>query len=220
MSVFRFFFDLLQDPRSFIAGWIEQFGSIWVYAPLALIIFVETGVVFMPFLPGDSVLFAAGVFSAPGGGLNVIVLICVCVLAAFLGDVSNYWIGRKLGMLLISSGKVKALTPERMEKTQSLLDRYGALAVFLARFFPFIRTFTPFMAGFGTMHFGRFMMFNAIGGVVWVSLFTLLGHFFGGLPFVQEHFELIVLMIIVISVIPALVGAIRTGLNTRLANRG
>jgi len=213
MSVIEFFLELLHDPRSFIANWINQLGSIWAYAPLALIIFVETGVVVMPFLPGDSLLFAAGVFATDGGGLNIVALITICVIAACLGDMSNYWIGRKLGAAIIASKKVKSLTPERMEKTQALLDKYGAMAVFLARFFPFIRTFAPFLSGFGHMHFGRFTIFNILGGTAWVSLFTLLGFFFGGLPFVQEHFELIIIAIIVISVIPTLVGIIRARLN-------
>ncbi|MDR2957370.1 MAG: VTT domain-containing protein [Coriobacteriales bacterium] len=215
MPILEFLLDLLRDPRSFIADWINQFGPIWVYAPLALILFIETGVVFMPFLPGDSLLFAAGVFATSGGGLNIIVLITVCSLAAILGDTSNYWIGRRLGSVIIASGKVKSLTPERMEKTQSMLDRYGSLAVVLARFFPFIRTFAPFLAGFGHMRYPHFMVFNAMGGILWVNLFTLLGYFFGGIPFVQDHFEWVVIAIVVISLVPAVVGLVRARLSRR-----
>ncbi|MCL2632547.1 MAG: VTT domain-containing protein [Coriobacteriia bacterium] len=213
MAIIEFFLELLRDPRSFIIHWINELGPIWAYAPMALIIFIETGVVFMPFLPGDSLLFAAGVFAAPGGGLNILVLIAVCVSAAVLGDTSNYWIGRRLGSVIINSGKVKSLTPARIEKTQAMLDKYGSLAVLLARFFPFIRTFAPFLAGFGHMRVPQFMVFNAIGGTLWVCLFTLLGYFFGGIPFVQDHFELIIIAIVMISLIPTLVGLIRIRLT-------
>jgi len=209
MPIFEFFIELLRDPRSFIAEWINQLGPIWAYLPLALIIFAETGFVFTPFLPGDSLLFAAGVFATPGGGLNIIALIVICAGAAVLGNTSNYWIGRKLGATIIASGRVKSLTPERLAKTQGLFDKYGLLAVVLTRFFPFIRTFAPFLAGFGGMHFGRFSLFNVIGGTLWVSLFTLLGYFFGGLPFIQDHFEMVLIAIIVISVIPSLVGVLK-----------
>jgi len=209
LEIIQFFIDLLRDPRGFIADWIVTLGPVWVYTPLFIIIFVETGLVVTPFLPGDSLLFCAGIFAADGGGLNIIVLICLMSLAAILGNTSNYWIGRKVGQLIIDSGRVKALTPERIEKTQNMLDKYGSLAVFLTRFFPIIRTFAPFLAGVGRMHFARFTLFNVMGGVVWVCLFTLLGYFFGGVPFVEEHFEMVIIGIVVISLIPAAAGAVK-----------
>ena len=209
MELVHFFIELLQDPRTFIAQWIIQLGPVWVYTPLFIIIFVETGLVVTPFLPGDSLLFCAGIFAADGGGLNIFALIILMSLAAVLGNTSNYWIGRKVGEAIVKSGKVKALTPERMEKTQAMLDKYGSLAVFLTRFFPIIRTFAPFLAGMGEMHFARFTLFNVLGGVTWVCLFTLLGYFFGGIPFVEEHFELVIIGIVVISLIPAAAGAIK-----------
>jgi len=215
MPIIEFFIELLRDPRSFVSDWIVQYGPIWAYLPLAVIIFIETGVVFMPFLPGDSLLFTAGVFATEGGGLNIIALICICSLAAILGDMSNYWIGRRLGDVIVASGKVRSLTPERMQKTQDMLEKYGPLAVVLARFFPFIRTFAPFFAGIGHMRFSRFTAFNALGGTLWVSLFTLLGYFFGGLPFVQDHFELVIIAIVVISFIPSLATAVRARLNRK-----
>ncbi|MCL1879060.1 MAG: VTT domain-containing protein [Actinomycetia bacterium] len=215
MPVVDFLIGLLQDPRNAIAGWISDLGSIWVYLPLFVVIFVETGLVFMPFLPGDSLLFAAGVFAADGGGLNIMVLIAVMSLAAILGNTSNYWIGRKLGGAIIASGRVKALTPERLEKTQAMLDKYGLLAVVLTRFFPIIRTFAPFLAGAGGMHFGRFTAFNCIGGILWVSIFCLLGFFFGGLPFVQQHFEWIIVAIVVISLLPTVIGLIRSRIKRK-----
>ena len=149
MEVIQFFIDLLRDPRGFIAQWIIELGPVWVYTPLFLIIFVETGLVVTPFLPGDSLLFCAGIFAADGGGLNIFVLIILMTIAAILGNTSNYWIGRKVGQAIVASGRVKALTPERIEKTQAMLDKYGSIAVFLTRFFPIIRTFAPFLAGMG-----------------------------------------------------------------------
>lgn len=214
MEIIQFFIDLLRDPRGFIAQWITQLGPVWVYVPLFIIIFVETGLVVTPFLPGDSLLFCAGIFAADGGGLNIFVLIILMTTAAILGNTSNYWIGRKVGEAIIRSGKVKALTPERIEKTQAMLDKYGALAVFLTRFFPIIRTFAPFLAGMGEMSFPRFTLFNVLGGVTWVCVFTLLGYFFGGVPLVQDHFELVIIGIVVISFIPTVVGLIKAKMSS------
>jgi membrane-associated protein len=219
VEIIQFFIDLLRDPRDFIAQWIANLGPIWVYAPLFVIIFIETGLVVTPFLPGDSLLFAAGVFAAPGGGLNLAVLLISLYVAAVLGNTSNYWIGRKVGQAIIDSGRVKALTPERVARTQTMFDKYGLFAVVLTRFFPIIRTFAPFLAGVGGMHFGRFTLFNVIGGVLWVTIFILLGYFFGGIPFVQDNFELIILAIVVISLIPTVVGLIKVQVARRAAKR-
>lgn len=215
MELIHFIIALIQDPRTFIAEWIVQLGPVWVYTPLFIIIFIETGLVVTPFLPGDSLLFCAGVFSAEGGGLNLAVVITLLSLAAVLGNTSNYWIGRKMGEAIIRSGKVKALTPERLEKTQKMLDKYGNFAVFLTRFFPILRTFAPFLAGMGGMHFPRFTIFNVLGGVCWVSLFTLLGYFFGGVPFVEQHFELVIVGILVISILPTVIAALKAWLSKR-----
>lgn len=215
MDIINFFIGLLSDPRSFIAGWIITLGPIWVYTPLFLIVFVETGLVFFPFLPGDSLLFAAGVFSADGGGLNIVATLLVFYAAAILGNTSNYWIARFFGSRILDSGKVKAMTPERMEKLDYFFERYGGLTIIITRFMPFFRTFAPFVAGMGHMKFSKFTLFNTIGGVSWVSLFVLVGYFFGGVPFVQEHFEIIVLGIVGVSVAPAVIGAIKTALSSR-----
>lgn len=219
MNIINFFIALLQDPRAFIASWIIALGPIWVYSPLFLIVFVETGLVFFPFLPGDSLLFAAGVFSADGGGLNVIVTLLVFYAAAILGNTSNYWIARFFGSRIIDSGKVKALTPERMEKLDNYFAKYGGLTIIITRFMPFFRTFAPFIAGTGHMDFGKFTFFNVIGGVLWVTLFVLVGYFFGGIPFVQEHFEVIVLGIVGVSVAPAFIGAVKAALMARKAKK-
>ena len=215
MGIIEFFLNLLSDPRGAIAGWIITLGAVWVYTPLFLIVFVETGLVFFPFLPGDSLLFAAGVFSADGGGLHLGVTLLVFYAAAILGNTSNYWIARFFGKRIIDSGKVKALTPERMAKLDSFFEKYGGLTIVITRFMPFFRTFAPFIAGTGHMNFAKFTMFNAIGGISWVSLFVLVGYFFGGVPFVQEHFEVIVLGIVAVSVAPAVIGAVKAALNGR-----
>ena len=217
MELIQFILDLLHDPRTFIAQWIIDLGPIWVYTPLFIIIFIETGLVVTPFLPGDSLLFCMGIFCADGGGLHLAVAIPLMCLAAVLGNTSNYWIGRKLGEAIIRSGRVKALTPERIAKTQAMLDKYGNFAVFLTRFFPIIRTFAPFLAGMGGMSFPRFTLFNVLGGVCWVCLFTLLGYFFGGVPFVEEHFELVIVGIVVISLLPTVIGAAKAALSKKKA---
>ena len=218
MSIIQFFIDLLRDPRGFIAQWIMDLGPVWVYTPLFLIIFAETGLVITPFLPGDSLIFAAGVFAAPGGGLNIAALIILLTTAAIIGNTSNYWIGRKMGQVIIDSGRVKSLTPQRIARVQTMFDKYGLLAIVLTRFFPIIRTFAPFLAGVGAMKFGRFTLFNVIGGVLWVSIFSLLGYFFGGIPFVQDNFELIIIAIVVISFVPTIVGVIKLRMSNRKTN--
>lgn len=215
MEFIDFILGLLQDPRGAIAGWIIALGPIWVYTPLFLIVFVETGLVFFPFLPGDSLLFAAGVFSADGGGLSLAATLIVFYAAAILGNTSNYWIARLFGSRIIDSGKVKALTPERMAKLDHFFEKYGGLTIVITRFMPFFRTFAPFIAGTGHMNFAKFTFFNCLGGISWVSLFVLVGYFFGGVPFVQEHFEVIVLGIVAVSVAPAVIGAVKAVLSAR-----
>ena len=199
--------ELLRDPRTAIAGWIAA-GPLVAYGFIFLIIFVETGVVFFPFLPGDSLLFASGFFASTGE-FNIFALLGVAWAAAILGDQCNFMIGHFFGSKIIASGKVKAMTPERMAKSEAFLDKWGKLAIFLGRFFPFIRTFVPFIAGMGGMKWHHFVAFNILGGITWSTIFTLLGYFFGGIDAVQKHFELVIVGIILVSVIPAAVGAIK-----------
>ncbi|MBI0126074.1 VTT domain-containing protein [Bifidobacterium sp. W8101] len=209
MGFIHWLINLLKDPRSAIAGWIAM-GLVPTYAFIFLIIFIETGVVFMPFLPGDSLLFAAGVFAHdPTSGMTLDILLPVVCLAPILGDQSNYFIGHFFGRAIIRSGRVKALTPERLAKTEGMIDKWGPLAVFLGRFFPFIRTFMPFISGISGMKWSRFTPFSVLGGLVWSTLFTLLGYFFGGIPAVQEHFELVIILILLISVMPTVIGLIK-----------
>ena len=161
-NIFNFFVTLLKDPRSVILGWIAVLGPIGVFTPLFLVVFVETGVVFFPFLPGDSLIFAAGVFSAEGGvpdggqNLNLWMVLIVFYAAAILGNTSNYWIARFFGERIIKSGKVKGMTKERMNKLNSFFDRFGGLTVVITRFMPFFRTFAPFACGLGRMKFPVF----------------------------------------------------------------
>jgi len=210
-----FIANLLHDPRGAIAGWILA-GPLYAYGFVFLIVFIETGVVFFPFLPGDSLLFAAGIF-ANNGGFNVFLLLATAWAAAILGDQCNFMIGHFFGRKIVASGKVKAMTPERVKQTEDFLDKWGRLAIFLGRFFPFIRTFVPFLAGMGGMHWKHFVPFNVLGGITWSTLFVLLGYFFGGNPFVQEHFSAVVIGIILISVIPAVVGALKAKFGKKAA---
>ena len=220
MNVINFFVQLLRDPRTAIAGWITMLGLGPTYAIIFLIIFIETGVVFMPFLPGDSLLFAAGYFAAdPKYPITLPVLLPILLAAPILGDQCNYFIGHFFGRRIVESGKVKSLTPERIAKTEGMIDKWGPLAVFLGRFFPFIRTFMPFFAGITGMKWHRFAPFSILGGLVWSSLFTLLGYFFGGIPAVQKHFELVIVGILLISLIPTFVGLIKVKLNKNKAEK-
>lgn len=217
MGFINFLAELLKDPRSAIAGWIAM-GPMYAYGFIFLIIFIETGVVFMPFLPGDSLLFAAGIFAHEASGpLDILHLLIVVWVAAILGDQMNFFIGHFFGQRIIASGKIKVMTPERIEKSEAFLDKWGHLAIFLGRFFPFIRTFVPFLAGVGGMKWHSFVLYNILGGVTWSSIFTLLGYFFGGIPAVQEHFEVIVIGIIAVSLVPAIVGVARAKLGPKRA---
>ena len=213
MGFVDFIMNLLRDPRAAIASWIAA-GPVMAYGCVFLIIFIETGVVFFPFLPGDSLLFASGFF-AQGGGFNIVALLTVAWVAAILGDQCNFMIGHFFGKKIVESGKVKAMTPERLQKSEAFLQKWGHLAIFLGRFFPFIRTFVPFIAGMGGMHWRNFVIFNVLGGITWSTLFALLGYFFGGIPFVQEHFELLIVGIVLVSVIPTIVGLVKAKLSKK-----
>lgn len=205
--------SLLQDPMAAIQGWIAA-GPLVAYGFISLIVFIETGAVFMPFLPGDSLLFAAGFF-AQNSELEIFALLACVWVAAVVGDQCNFMIGHFLGRKIIDSGKIKALTPERIAESEAFMEKWGGLSIFLGRFFPFIRTFVPFLAGIGGMRWHHFFIFNLAGGITWSTLFTMLGFWFGNIPVVQEHFELLVVGIVLVSVIPAFVGAIRTWLKAR-----
>lgn len=211
MNIFSELLELIRDPRVAIASAIAS-GPVAAYGLVFVIIFIETGVVFFPFLPGDSLLFVSGFF-AHNGGFDIVHLLVVAWAAAILGDQCNFVIGYYFGQKIIASGKVKAMTPEHIAKAEAFLNKWGKLAIFLGRFFPFIRTFVPFIAGVGNMHWHNFVLYNILGGIVWSTLFVALGYFFGAIPEVQKHFELVVVGIIVISAIPLVAGFIRSKLT-------
>jgi len=168
---------------------------------LFLIIFAETGFVFTPFLPGDSLLFAAGAFAALGS-LHLTWILLLLFAAAVLGDTANYWIGHFFGQKIVDNPKIPFINQKHIDQTQEFYKKHGGKTIFLARFVPIVRTFAPFVAGVGKMHYGKFIGYNIFGGFTWVFGFTLAGYFFGNIPQVKEHFSLVVLVIILISVMP------------------
>jgi membrane-associated protein len=187
----------------------NEYGA-WTYALLFLIIFLETGVVVTPFLPGDSLLFAAGALAAiEGSGLNVIFLFVLLSIAAILGDTVNYWIGHTIGPRAFS-GNIRFLKKEYLERTHQFYEKYGGKAIVLARFVPIVRTFAPFVAGVGSMTYSRFIFYNVFGGILWCAIFIFGGYFFGNLPFVKENFELVIIAIIFISLLPAVIEYIQS----------
>jgi membrane-associated protein len=179
----------------------SNYGT-WTYLILFLVIFVETGVVVMPFLPGDSLLFAAGALAAnPASGLNVVLMMVLLFIAAFLGDTLNYTIGDYLGPRVFRRD-YRFIKRAHLLRTQEFYDRHGGKTIIIARFIPIIRTFAPFVAGVGTMKYSRFISYNVIGGFLWVVAFTLLGFFFGNLPVVKKNFTLVIFAIIFLSILP------------------
>jgi membrane-associated protein len=196
-------FNIFLHLDEYLGEIIRNYGAL-TYALLFLVIFMETGLVVTPFLPGDSLLFAAGTFASPalGSPLNIWVLTGLLCLAAILGDTVNYWIGHFIGPRAFS-GEVRFLKKEYLDRTHAFFEKYGGKTIILARFVPIVRTFAPFVAGVGAMSYGRFLSYNVIGGTLWVTIFLWFGYFFGNLPFVQENFSVIVIAIIIISVLPA-----------------
>jgi len=201
-NVFEWFINFVLHMDEQLPIIIGQIGG-WTYLVLFVVIFIETGVVIMPFLPGDSLLFAAGAVAAnPETGLNTWVLFGLLATAAVLGDTANYWIGHFIGPKVFTQGS-RFLKKEHLDRTHAFYQKHGGKTIFLARFIPIIRTFAPFVAGIGKMNYGYFISYNIIGGIVWTGLFLAAGHFFGNLPVVKENFSLVIIAIIVISVLPA-----------------
>jgi membrane-associated protein len=199
MGIFQLIIDFILHIDQHLNEIIQSFG-LWTYAILFLVIFAETGLVVTPFLPRDSLLFAAGTFAALGS-LNVFVLWLVLFAAAVLGDTVNYWVGNKIGPRVFEQD-IRFLKREYLEQTQQFYDKHGGKTIVLARFVPIVRTFAPFVAGVGTMSYGRFLSFNVIGAFLWTALFVFLGYFFGNIPIIKENFEFAIIGIVLISVVP------------------
>lgn len=200
MNIVLFIIDLFLHLDEHLSAVIAQYG-VWTYALLFFVIFMETGFVVTPFLPGDSLLFAAGTFASLGS-LNVVVLLVLLSVAAVLGDTANYWIGHFLGD---RAYQIKWIKQEYIQRTHAFFEKHGGKTIFLARFVPIVRTFAPFVAGIGRMSYGHFISYNVFGGITWVSLCVIAGYLFGNIPFVRSNFSLVVLAIIVISMLPMLV---------------
>jgi membrane-associated protein len=202
MEVIAYLIDLFLHLDKHLNSVIQTYGT-WTYLLLFLIIFLETGLVVTPFLPGDSLLFAAGAFAGLGS-LNIGLLFILLSIAAVVGDTVNYWIGHFVGPKAFS-GEIRFLKKEYMDRTHDFYERHGGKTIILARFVPIIRTFAPFVAGIGAMSYGRFITYNVVGGVLWVALFLFGGFFFGNLKVVQDNFSIVVLAIIFLSVLPAVI---------------
>lgn len=184
---------------------IHQYGA-WTYALLFLIVFAETGFVVTPFLPGDSLLFAAGTLAARGR-IDPILLGVVLASAAIAGDTVNYWIGQTAGPTVFRQDRSRMFRREHLDRTQRFFERYGNMTIVLARFVPIVRTVAPFVAGMGRMSYGRFLFYNVAGGAAWVAIFVAVGYSFGNIPLVRRNFSLMIFAIIVLSVVPAVVEA-------------
>lgn len=206
MELIAFAIDFILHLDVHLGVIIKDFG-LWTYLILFGIIFMETGLVVTPFLPGDSLLFAAGAFAA-AGALDPKLLFGLLAVAAVFGDTANYWIGHFVGPRVFS-GNVRWLKKEYLDRTQAFYDKHGGKTIFLARFIPIIRTFAPFVAGIGKMRYGYFITYNVVGALVWTSLFIFGGYFFGNLKFVRQNFSLVIIAIVLISVMPAVIEYLR-----------
>lgn len=216
METIQLVVDVFLHIDEYLNVIITNYGA-WTYGLLFLVIFMETGFVVTPFLPGDSLLFAAGTFAALGS-LNVYLLFLLLFAAAVLGDTVNYWIGHTVGTSVFEKN-YRLLKMEHLERTQAFYEKHGGKTIVLARFVPIVRTFAPFVAGVGTMAYGRFIVYNVFGAFIWTGLFLFLGYFFGNIPFVRHNFEIVIPAIILISVLPMVVEYMRGRRNRRQVAR-
>ncbi len=211
MDIFSGLIDLFLHLDRHLGDVIAQYGT-WTYLILFVIVFCETGLVVTPFLPGDSLLFAAGTFAGMGS-LDAAWLFTLLAAAAIAGDTLNYWIGAYIGPRAFT-GHYRFLKKEYLDRTHRFYEKHGGKTIILARFIPIIRTFAPFVAGIGAMNYGRFIVYNVVGGLAWVAMFVLLGYFFGTIPIVQRHFSIAVLVIVVLSVLPLVYEVVRARRET------
>lgn len=216
-DLINFLFDFVLNIDKHLVEIVTKYET-WTYAILFLIVFCETGLVVTPFLPGDSLLFAAGAISAiDGQPITIYGILITFFLAAFLGDNTNYFTGRFLGNKVYEKN-YRLIKRKYLDKTHEFYEKHGGKTIIIARFMPFIRTFAPFVAGVGTMSYIRFISFSLIGNIIWVVLFCLSGYFFGNIPFVQNNFSIIVIAIIAISMIPPVFAVVKTWLSSRKQN--
>lgn len=212
MEILKFMFDFILHIDVHLAQIMATYGAL-TYAILFGIIFMETGLVFTPFLPGDSLLFAAGALAALGN-LNIFVLVGLLFCAALMGDTTNYWIGHFFGKKIVAH-PIIPINEEHIKKTEAFFKKYGGKTIIMARFMPFIRTFTPFVAGVGNMGYGRFISFSIVAAALWVSVATFSGYFFGNIPFVRKNFSLVILIVVLISLLPIFVEVIKKKLKKK-----
>ena len=215
MELIYYLVDLFLHLDKHLNEVIQDYG-LWTYLILFLIVFCETGLVVTPILPGDSLLFAAGALSAIAGSpLNVWLLFLLLCVAAIIGDTVNYWIGSYIGPKVFRQERSRFFKKEYLLRTQDFYEKYGAKTIIIARFVPIIRTFAPFVAGIGSMNYLRFITYNIVGGVLWVTICLFAGYFFGKLEIVSKNFSLVVLAIIFISVLPVIVEVLRNRLGSK-----
>lgn len=200
MEIIKTLIDFILHLDEHLLALTTQYGAL-TYGILFLIVFAETGFVVTPFLPGDSLLFAAGAIAALGS-LNVWVILILLIIAAIVGDTVNYWIGHFFGQKIVDNPHIPFINQEHIDKTEQFYKKHGGKTILLARFVPIVRTFAPFVAGVGKMDYQHFLLYNIGGGIAWVSIFTLLGYFFGNLPFIKENFHYAIFAIIGLSLIP------------------
>lgn len=205
------FFELIFNLDTHIAGFLSEYG-LWTYLILFIIIFLETGLVVTPFLPGDSLLFIAGSFAATQA-LDLKTLIILLSAAAIIGDTINYWIGTVVGPRVFKKENSRFFNKKYLKMTQDFFERHGGKAIILARFFPIIRTFAPFVAGMGKMNYKRFLAYNVIGAILWVGLFSIGGYIFGNVPIIKDNISLVALLIIIVSLLPAVVRITRKSIQ-------
>ena len=204
--------DLLLHLDKHLDQLAGQFGG-WTYLLLFLIVFAESGIILTPFLPGDALLFALGALTATTNHFNLLLILVLLTIAALSGYFFNYWVGEKLGASLFKNPNSKIFRRKYLDQTHAFYERYGAKTILIARYLPVIRTFAPFVAGMAQMNFSRYAIYTVLGGVVWVFVVVLAGHFFGGLPYVQHNFSVVILAIIVVSMIPTGIEFVRAYLH-------
>ncbi len=215
MAYFTQYIELFLHLDKSLSAVIQTYGST-TYIILFLVILCETGLVVLPFLPGDSLLFAAGAFAAKGD-MNIATLFMTLCVAAILGDSINYEVGRLIGPRIAQREKSRYVNKEHIDKTHQFYEKYGAKTIIIARFIPIIRTFAPFVAGLGTMSYKKFLQYNVIGGVAWVAICLFAGYLFGNIPLVKKNFTVVIFAIIIVSILPAVIEYIRHRSITKAA---